>query len=143
MALKAVSFKTDEARVKAMKEMCEAANMTQADFINQSIDRMIHEIVCTESGGMIVSLPSPYFNLELSKEEKAQILDLLNETSYKFSKIAGAHLDLGLNEIKKFAEYRLNAFNTKRDKEKFMNNFIRYSKIQVDLMDELKGGFKK
>lgn len=134
--LKAVSYKIDENRLEAMKAVCEAAEIKQADFINMAIDNLIDEIANEKSGGVSISIPTPYIFAELSEEARGEILDLLNETVYKFSKIAGGKLDLGLNLIKQFAEVRLNPDNEAREKEEYLNAFYKY----LDIKNLMRGG---
>lgn len=134
--LKAVSYKIDEKRLEAMRAACEAADIKQADFINLAIDNLIDQLANEKSGGACVMLPSPYIFADLSDEARAEVIDLLNETNYKFTKIVGGKLDLGLNLIKQFAEERLNPANEARDKDEYLKAFYKY----LDIKNIMKGG---
>lgn len=134
--LKVKSFKLDETDIKAMSEVCELAGISQANFIRNAIHHYIDELATTASGGMYGKIPSPYIYQSISQKDRNKIIDLLNETNYKFTKIAGGKLDLGLNEIKQFAEYRLNPVNEERDKAKFLKAFDSYNLI----LNNLEGG---
>lgn len=128
--LKAITFKLDESKIEVLKAVCDEAGIKQADFINMAIDDLIEKIAREESGGMTLEIPTPYIYQALDDKARFDILELLNETTYRFSKIAGGRLDLGLNKIKQFAEYRLNKDNEARQKEEYLNVFYKFLDIK-------------
>lgn len=128
MALKSIAFKLEESKIDALKAVCDKADISQADFINRAIDREISEIITVQSGGLILTIPSPYIYQEMSDEVKDQIIDLMNETAYQFSKIAGGKLDLGLHALAGFVEFRLNEVNENRDRQRMRDAFNDFSK---------------
>lgn len=129
MALKAMGFKLEESKIDALKAVCDKAGISQADFINRAVEHEISEIIAVQSGGLILTIPSPYIYQELSDEVKEQIIELMNETAYKFSKIAGGKLDIGLHGLAEFVEYRLNEVNEDRDRQRMRDTFNDFSKI--------------
>lgn len=127
MALKIVSYKIEESTNEKIKKLCELENITQADFINNAINDALEMYVLESGGGTSLNLPSPYVFQELSKNTQKEVIDLLNETCYKFSKLVGGRLDVGLDLIKVFL---VDAFNKEDDeKEKLKKNFIKYLEI--------------
>ncbi len=129
---KIVNFRLDESRAKALKAFCDKADITQADFINQAIEHELNEIVTEKSGGVVIRIPSPYIYQDMSDEAKAQIIELMNDTAYKFSKIAGGRLDLGLHALAGFVETRFNAVNEERDKANMREIFADFVKLLND-----------
>lgn len=135
MALKPVSYKIDEKKLEAIKAVCEAAELTQAEFINLAIDNLIEKISVEQSGGMVMCIPTPYIYQELTEDQREQLLDLLNHSAYEFTNIAKGKLDLGLDLIKHFAVERLNPDNAARDKASFLDAFYKY----LEIKDRMKG----
>ena len=135
MALKPVSYKLDEKRIEAIKAVCDDTNMKQADFLNLAIDNMIEKIAVEKSGGMSMTIPTPYIFHELNDDEKKQIIDLLNEAAYTFTRIAKGKLDLGLDLIKYFAVDRLNPAVSDEEKKRYLDSFYKY----LDIKKYMKG----
>lgn len=123
MALKSIAFKLEDSKVDALKAVCNELNISQADFINDAIKHEFSRLATVQSGGMILSIPSPYIYQKTSDEDKDQIIQLMNETAYRFSKIAGGKLDIGLHALAGFVEYRLNAVNEDRDRQRMQDAF--------------------
>jgi len=127
MSLKLVSYKIEETTDEKIKKICELENIKQSDFINNAINFALKTYLLESGGGVNISLPSPHFFQELSEETQSKVIELLNETSYKFSKLVGGRLDVGLDLIKVFL---VDAFNkNESDKEKLKNNFYKYLEI--------------
>lgn len=99
-----INVRIEETKLEQLKKVCELSGIKQSDFINGAIDNAIQQLINEKAGGIMLKIPSPYLNQPLSEETKKEILELLNETNYKFSKMAGGKLELGLNMIKQFFE---------------------------------------
>lgn len=99
-----INVRIEETKLNQLKKVCELSGIKQSDFINMAIENAIEQLINEKAGGIMLKLPSPYLNQPLSEESKKEILDLMNETNYKFSKLAGGKLDVGLNMIKQFVE---------------------------------------
>lgn len=123
-----INVRIEETKLEQLKKVCELSGIKQSDFINTAIDCVIEQLINEKAGGIMLKIPSPYLNLPLSEESKKEILDLMNETNYKFSKLAGGKLDVGLNMIKQFVEesFRKDSKEIKSFQEtfeKYLNTF--------------------
>ena len=127
--LKQVTYKLEETKLEVIKELCEKANIKQADFINLAIDNAIDMLVNEAGGGVQINLPSPFVNQELSEETKEQVIKLLNECNFKFTELVGGRLDVGLNLINEFVQASLRR-TSKEQKQSYLNNYIDYLNIK-------------
>lgn len=123
-----INVRIEETKLEQLKKVCELSGIKQSDFINTAIDCAIEQLINEKAGGIMLKIPSPYLNQPLSEESKKEILDLMNETNYKFSKLAGGKLDVGLNMIKQFVEesFRKDSKEIKSFQEtfeKYLNTF--------------------
>lgn len=132
--LKQVTYKLEETKLEVIKELCDKANLKQADFINFAIDNAIDMLVNEAGGGTQIVLPSPFINQEMTEETKEKVIQLLNDCSYKFTQLVGGRFNVGLNLINEFTQTTLRATN--EEKERYLSNYQDY----LNIKSKIKGG---
>lgn len=128
MALKRVDLYVDSDNLDKLKKMCELEQIKQSEFINKAIASYL-ELLTSESGGgeFVELVPSCLLGEKLTPEQKEDVIKLLNETCYQFTKITQGKENINLDLLK---NHLVNAFNLdEENKQDLLNNYLKYLEI--------------
>lgn len=124
MSLKLLSFNIEESTHEKIKKMCEIEGIKQTDFINRAIDCYLEVLACESNGGKFIELVPPCIYKELPEATQKQVVELMNEFSYQFTKITQGKMVVPLDIIKYHVVESFNLDN--ETKQKMSKRYCEY-----------------